>query len=163
MKGNKINVIFVCLGNICRSPLAEAIFKQKLKKAALEDKITCSSAGTAHWHIGEQPDMRTIEVAGNHGVPVDHKGNQLKPGQYSDYDYFIAMDRDNYQDIRSNRKSIPADSKVFMMREFDINNSGLDVPDPYYGDMEDFEHVFEILDESCDNFIEFLKTEHHLS
>ena len=160
---NRISVIFVCLGNICRSPLAEAIFRQKLKKAGLEDKINCSSAGTAHWHIGEQPDPRTLEIAGIHGVPINHKGNQLKPAQYGEYDYFIAMDRDNFQDIKSNLKHAPFEAKVYLMREFDNRKSRLDVPDPYYGDMEDFEEVFAILEESCNNFIQFLNAEHNLS
>ena len=163
MKGNKIRVIFVCLGNICRSPLAEAIFMHKVKKAGLESEITCSSAGTAHWHIGEPPDTRTIEVAGNHGVPINHRGNQLKPADYNEFDYFIAMDRDNYRDIRMILKNMKDGPSVHMMREFDNKKSLLDVPDPYYGDMEDFENVFRILDESCDNFIEFLKEEHKLS
>ena len=163
MKENKINVIFVCLGNICRSPLAEAVFSKKIKMAGLENKMTCSSAGTAHWHIGEQPDTRTIEVAGNHGVQIDHKGRQLKPAYYRDYDYLVAMDRDNFSDINSNHSNMKEGARIFMMREFDNDNSRLDVPDPYYGDMEDFEHVYEILDESCENFMRYLITEHKLS
>ncbi len=161
MAGNNINVIFVCLGNICRSPLAEAIFSQKVERMALGNKIKVRSAGTAHWHIGDPPDPRTLEIAGDHHVPIEHRAHQLKPAEYSGFEYIIAMDRDNRKEILKNFEN-DSKTRVFMMREFDNLKSGKDVPDPYYGGKEEFEMVFNILDESCDNFLEFLLKEHHL-
>jgi protein-tyrosine phosphatase len=162
MKGNKISVIFVCLGNICRSPLAEAIFNHKIRKMGLSDKILASSAGTAHWHIGESPDPRTIEVAERNGVPVQHRGYQLKPSDFNDYDYFLAMDDDNFREVSLSHDRFKSVAGVYRMRDFDDDKSGTDVPDPYYGDMDDFEYVFKILDEACGHFVDFLRSEHNL-
>ena len=158
---NPLSVIFVCLGNICRSPLAEAIFQNQINKIGLKQTVSCASAGTAHWHIGDQPDPRTLEIASDNHIPMSHRGRQIKPEDYPEYDYIIAMDHDNRNDIL---KSIPGNLKdrVFLMREFDNLRSGLDVPDPYYGEKEDFQLVFEILDESCRNFIDFLIEKHRL-
>lgn len=155
-----IKVLFVCLGNICRSPLAEAIFKKKIKKEGLEAMIHCDSAGTANYHVGENPDPRTVEIAGKHGVPVDHKGQQFKKTHQSEYDYLIAMDRSNYKNMTVEMESDP--DKLILMRDFDPFGKGLDVPDPWYGGMNGFEEVYQILDRSLDEFISFLKKEHDL-
>lgn len=155
-----IKILFVCLGNICRSPLAEAIFKVKIKKYGLESKISCDSAGTANYHIGESPDPRTIEVANNHGVPVHHFGQQFKKKHGQEFDYLIAMDYSN----RSNmiRELGEETSSLFMMRDFDSDGKGEDVPDPWYGGMDGFEKVFQILDRSTDEFLQFVKEKHNL-
>ncbi|WP_370089455.1 low molecular weight protein-tyrosine-phosphatase [Ekhidna sp.] len=155
-----IKVLFVCLGNICRSPLAEAIFKEKLKNEQLTHKISCDSAGTANYHVGENPDPRTIEIAIKHGIPVDHKGQQFKNKHKDEFDYLIAMDQSNYQNMVREMGETP--SSLILMRDFDPYGKGEDVPDPWYGGMNGFENVYQILDRSLDNFLLHIRNEHNL-
>lgn len=155
-----IKILFVCLGNICRSPLAEAIFNQKIKDKKLESRISCDSAGTANYHVGESPDPRTIEVANNHGIPVSHRGQQFKMKHSEEFQYLIAMDRSNYQNMVQEMGS--ESDTLIMMRDFDLQGKSKDVPDPYYGGMNGFEDMFQILDRSTDEFMNFLKEKHEL-
>jgi protein-tyrosine phosphatase len=158
-----IKVLFVCLGNICRSPLAEAIFNDIIIKNNLQEKIICDSCGTAAYHVGDMPDRRTIKVANLHGIKIDHRGRQLSKNDFTEFDYIIAMDKYNYQDIKNLEEKVNnSKSKVFLMREFDTDNYKADVPDPYYGDDKDFKEVFDILNISCNNFFEFIKRENNL-
>jgi protein-tyrosine phosphatase len=153
-----IKVLFVCLGNICRSPMAEGIFNSLLREKGLEKKIQADSAGTSGWHIGESPDTRTLEIAEENGVTIRHAGKKFVPEHFDEFQYIIAMDRDNLQDIRDLlSKNGKEHNKIFKMREFDNNQSGKDVPDPYYGGHEDFKFVFDILHESCTNLFHFIK------
>ena len=150
----------VCLGNICRSPLAEAICKQKIIENKLESIISCDSAGTANYHVGETPDPRTIEVSENHGVPISHRGQQFKKHHTEEFDYLIAMDQSNKNNMIY---EMGADSEsLFLMREFDTEGKNQDVPDPWYGGMDGFENIFQILDRSIDELLLFIKTKHNL-
>ncbi|MEP1095487.1 MAG: low molecular weight protein-tyrosine-phosphatase [Cyclobacteriaceae bacterium] len=155
-----INILFVCLGNICRSPLAEAVFKKKINQNGLESKITCDSAGTANYHVGETPDPRTIEVADNHQVPVKHFGQQFKKEHQEEFNYLIAMDQSNKRNMIS-EMGTDSDS-LFLMRDFDPKGKGDDVPDPWYGGMNGFEDVYQILDRSTDELLIYIRQKHHL-
>ena len=94
-----INVLFVCLGNICRSPLAEGVFNSLIEARGLSNKIQCDSAGTGGWHVGELPDGRTIDVAQRHGIELSHRGRKFSREDFKLFDYIVAMDHDNLQDI----------------------------------------------------------------
>lgn len=147
-------VLFVCLGNICRSPLAEAIFNEKIIKRGLSDQFMADSAGTAIYHVGHNPDPRTIQVAFDHNIPVSHSGQQFKKRHVDEFDYLIAMDHSNYQNMINEMGTQP--DTLFLMRDFDPQGKGKDVPDPYYGGQDGFEEMFQILDRSTDVLITFL-------
>lgn len=158
-----IKVLFVCLGNICRSPLAEGIFKHLVKEAGLGDKISIDSAGTSGWHIGEKPDPRSIDVAQENGIILDSYGRKAISKDFDEFDYIVAMDRNNYMDL----KRLPGSSKngaakLYLMRDFDDIGEGEDVPDPYFGGEDGFTYVYELLERSCMNLLEEIKESHQL-
>ena|SRR6187551_1815815 len=146
-------IVFVCLGNICRSPLAEAIFKQKIKSKNLDLYLEADSCGTANYHVGDSPDPRTIANALKNGVTIQHVGRQLSEDDLEYFDIILAMDQSNYQNILRLSNSGMYRSKIKLMREYDSIGKGNDVPDPYYGGEKNFQEVFEILDRSLEHFI----------
>lgn len=156
----KIRVLFVCLGNICRSPLAEAIFKHKLKQRGLEHKIEADSCGTANYHIGDNPDPRTTANAKKNGVEIEHCGRQLSVDDLEDFDYILAMDNSNFTNIHRILKDEKHKPKIQMMRDYDPHGKG-DVPDPYHGGEKNFQEVFEILDRTMDGFLDKLQGKGH--
>lgn len=156
----KIKILFVCLGNICRSPLAEAIFKHKIKEKGLENQFEVHSCGTANYHVGDTPDPRTIKNALKNGVVIDHLGRQLSNQDLEDYDFIIAMDKSNHTNILKLTNAGDHAHKIKLMRSYDLNPSGEEVPDPYYGDEAGFQNVFDILSHSTDSFIQYLEKEH---
>lgn len=149
-----MKVLFVCLGNICRSPLAEGVFKQLVEEAGFQGKILVESAGTSGWHIGDPPDPRSVEIARENGIELNSLGRKAVSNDFQEFDYIIAMDKNNYADL----KRLPGSSKesaakLLLMRDFDSIGPGQDVPDPYYGGDDGFKHVFELLDRSCRNLL----------
>jgi len=140
-------VLFVCLGNICRSPLAEGVFRKKIKERGLEDVYEVDSCGTAAYHIGQQPDGRSVQNASQNGVKLEHQARQFSVDDFENFDYILAMDKSNLRDIQS----LEVDRKGYelvLMRNYDVQGINQDVPDPYYGGENGFQEVFEILDRS---------------
>ncbi len=145
-------VLFVCLGNICRSPLAEAIFKHKVKGKGLEHLYYAESCGTANYHVGDPPDPRTIKNAKLNGVVIEHLGRQLGVSDFETFDEIFVMDHSNMSNAR--RLAAGHHHKLQLMRAFDPEGAGLEVPDPYYGTEEDFQKVFDILDRTIESYLE---------
>ena len=152
----KVKVLFVCLGNICRSPLGAAILKKKLKDKSMNSWVEVDSCGTSNYHIGDNADPRTIANATQHGVPIEHRARQLTAQDLENFDFIFAMDKSNYQNILCLSNGKDFTHKVKMMREFDSMSRGGEVPDPYHGGEKDFQEVFDMLDRSTEKFTEYL-------
>lgn len=158
-----IRVLFVCLGNICRSPLAEGHFKKLIKDNNLTGKVFCDSAGTASYHLGSLPDKRTQANASGHGLALIHHARQFNTGDLHHFDYILAMDSSNLEDINYLKKAVKdSKAKIFLMRYFDPEAKNSGVPDPYSGGPSGFEEVYQILERSATNFMNFLIKEHNL-
>ena len=136
-----------CLGNICRSPLAEGILRSKVDP----NKVTVDSAGTGGWHVGEQPDPRSIEVARKYGLDITYqRGRKFSAYDFETYDHIFVMDNSNYRDVTSLAKNEAEIAKVQLILDEIFPNENVDVPDPYYGGAFGFENVYKMLDEACD-------------
>lgn len=154
-----LKILFVCLGNICRSPIAQGILEKKIKEMNLNSKISVDSAGTSSWHQGEKPDRGSINVSKNHEIDItNQKSRPVSINDKEHFNYIIAMDRANYWTLK-NEFNIP-NEKLYMMRHFDDEKINDDVPDPYGMAGEAFEEVYRIIDRSIENFINFLKEKH---
>ncbi|MFN8770119.1 MAG: low molecular weight protein-tyrosine-phosphatase [Neisseriaceae bacterium] len=155
-----INVLFVCLGNICRSPIAQGIFENKIRNLNLTSSFEIDSAGTSAFHLNSDPDPRSTNVLNKHGITLKHKARQFIMEDFTRYNYILAMDHLNYEDIMNLSNNKNHDSKrVFLLRSFDNNKTDFNILDPYYGLDTDFEEVYQICNQSIDGFITFLNNE----
>lgn len=152
----KTRILFVCLGNICRSPLAEALMNHKILVGGLEDMLESHSAGTADYHVGEAPDSRTLHNARKHGIQIQHVGRQLQPEDFFQYDHILVMDRSNFENSKRIAPSADVHHKIQMLRNFDLFEPGAEVPDPWFGGERGFETVFQILDHCTDQLLKHL-------
>lgn len=148
----QVKVLFVCLGNICRSPLAEGVFRHKVEQRDLSDHFKIDSCGTAAYHIGEHPDKRSVANAKKNGVNYDHLGRQFKQKDFNEFDLILTMDEYNLADVNRLRPK-DANAEVKMMRAYDDQEPNQNVPDPYYGGEDGFQQVFEIIDRSTENLL----------
>jgi low molecular weight protein-tyrosine phosphatase len=150
-------ILFVCLGNICRSPLAEAIFNHKVNEKGLAGRLEAGSSGTSDYHIGQPPDSRMIRNANKNGIVINHFGRQLIEEDLETYDYILAMDKSNYRDILLLSNSQDHVDKISLIRQYDPAETGGEVPDPYFGGERGFQEVFNMLERSIENLIAFLQ------
>jgi protein-tyrosine phosphatase len=151
------SVLFVCLGNICRSPLAEGVFRHLVREEGLEDRFVVDSAGTGSWHVGEPPDPRSVAVARSHGVDLPGRARQVHPRDFDRFDAIVAMDRENLRDLEL-MASNGARARLHLLREFDPEGDGDEVPDPYFGGADGFENVYRMVHRSCVRLLEELRT-----
>lgn len=154
-----VKVLFVCLGNICRSPAAEGIFIHLVKNQGLSDKFEIDSAGTSGWHQGEPADARMRDHARARGFELPSLSRQLVLEDFKHFDYLLAMDESNYRDMMDMAPE-GTEQKVRKMTDFCKIHNVNKVPDPYYGGSDGFELVMDILEDSCSEFLNFLKQRH---
>jgi protein-tyrosine phosphatase len=149
-------LLFVCLGNICRSPTAEGVMRSLVRQAGLEDSIELDSAGTGAWHVGSAPDERASAAAGSRGIALDGCARQVRAEDFEDFDLLIAMDRANLRELRALASDDEQQARVRLLREFDPASAGgadLDVPDPYYGSPGGFEEVLDLVQAACEGLL----------
>ena len=154
---DNISVLFVCLGNICRSPAAEGVMKELADEAGQSSRFTIDSAGTGRWHIGQLPDKRMRVHAQRRGLTLDHICRQVSADDFDRFDLIIGMDSANIEDLRDITPSLEAASKIIPMGAFVDMATRYDyIPDPYYEGAEGFELVLDLLDNGCRNLLNLL-------
>ncbi len=152
-----MNILMVCLGNICRSPLAQGIMEQKIKKYNIKN-ANVDSAGTAAYHVDEKPDPRSIEVAKKHGIDItQQRARHFKAVDFKKFDKIFVMDSTNLSDVSALAKDSNELSKVELILNYVFPGENAAVPDPYYGGKDGFENVYQLLDSACEKIAEALK------
>jgi protein-tyrosine phosphatase len=174
-----VRLSFVCLGNICRSPTAEAVMRHLVKQAGLADKIAIDSAGTGDWHVGEARDPRSAEVGRRRGMPLSGVARQFQPQDFARFDHVLAMDRQNQASLLQMAPDQAARNKVRLLRSFDPASAASaastgssaasgggggddEVPDPYFGGAQGFDRVFDICEAACRGLLAHLRKAHGL-
>jgi protein-tyrosine phosphatase len=154
-----VSICFVCLGNICRSPMAEIVMRQRLVEAGLDDRVTVSSAGTGDWHVGAGADERAARALTAQGYDASgHRGRQFRAEWFAEHDLVVAMDRSNERDLR--RLGPPgAEDKVRLLTSFDPAATSSDVPDPYYGGDDGFSDVLAMVERGCAGLLDHVRTD----
>ena len=156
---NKYKVLFVCLGNICRSPAAQGIFEHIVRENGMQDRIEADSAGTYGGHRGELPDRRMRNAAMYRGYGLTHRSRQVSGLDFLDFDLIIAMDDQNYEDLMHLAPSVEATHKIKRMASYLTTHKITYIPDPYYMGLDGFGHVLDLLEEGCGNLFNAIKTE----
>jgi protein-tyrosine phosphatase len=157
--GARVRLLFVCLGNICRSPTAEGVMRKLVNDAGLGERIEVDSAGTGSWHVGEPPDARATRAARHRGIALESVARQVSPRDFEEFDLVLAMDGENVRNLHRLARDDAARAKVRRLREFDpAAGAELDVPDPYYGGTGGFEEVLTLVHAACAALLEQLRT-----
>lgn len=158
MKKKKVKILFVCLGNICRSPSAEGIMKKLIEDNGLKDKIEVDSAGLIGYHEGELPDTRMRSHASKRGYKLDSRSRPVRLSDFDEFDYIIGMDDRNYEELQHRAPDIYSKNKVHRMVEYSRQYSHDHVPDPYYGGASGFELVLDLLEDACASLLETISS-----
>jgi protein-tyrosine phosphatase len=158
MESGMIKLLFVCLGNICRSPTAEGVMQHLVAEAGLSDRFELDSAGTGSWHLGDSPDGRSTAAAAARGITLEGAARAVTGADFDHYHLILAMDRYNFRDLQGIAPSDQAEVKVRMLREFDplSTSDDYDVPDPYYGGPQGFDHVIDLVEAACRGLLDEL-------
>lgn len=151
MESRPTKLLFVCLGNICRSPTGEGVMRQLVKEAGLVDRIEIDSAGTGSWHIGHPPDARSVAAAAARGIQISGTARQVTSYDFEEFDLLLAADAMNLRDLRAIAPTDELEARARMLRSFDpmATPDDLDVPDPYYGGPSGFDDVIDLVQAAC--------------
>lgn len=156
-KESPFKIVFVCLGNICRSPTAEGIFQHLVNERGLDPYFYVDSAGTSAYHIGEPANSKSQKLANEHGIELRSRARQFEKNDLEEFDLIVAMDRENLANIKSLDGSKDYEEKIVLLRDFDPNPGDGEVPDPYFGGMDGFKNVFDIVKRSCKALLDELE------
>ncbi len=151
-----MRLLFVCLGNICRSPTAEGVMRALVEREGMQDRVELESAGTGSWHVGSPPDARAAAVARGRGIELGGTARQVSPEDFVEFDLLLAMDGANLRELRGLAPGESEREKVRLLREYDpagAVDGDLDVPDPYYGAPGGFEEVFDLVQAACEGLL----------
>lgn len=160
----KYNILFVCLGNICRSPAAQGVMQRMVDERGLGDRIYIDSAGTGGWHVGDLADKRMRVHARPRGYELTHRARTVQASDFEDFDLIVGMDAANVSDLRHLAATIEQQDKVVMMGDYIRRYPHYDhVPDPYYEGSEGFELVLDLLEDSCDNLLNQIIEQNNIS
>ncbi|MEB3241574.1 MAG: low molecular weight protein-tyrosine-phosphatase [Synechococcus sp.] len=157
MSSSPTRVLFVCLGNICRSPAAEGVFLDLLKKEGLTDAFQVDSAGTGHWHVGKRADPRMRAAAERRGIELPSRARQIEANDLEAFDWIITMDDSNLANVRSLDPSGARHGRIVPLTSHCTRFSATEVPDPYYGGEQGFEHVLDLLEDACAGLLSQLR------
>jgi protein-tyrosine phosphatase len=155
-----VRILFVCLGNICRSPTAEGVLRRMVAEAGLDGEIEIDSAGTGAWHVGSPPDPRSTQAAHRRGTVLQGRARQVTADDFDRFDLLLAMDATNLHELRQRAPDADARAKVRLLREFDPASADavdLDVPDPYYGGPRGFDTVLDLVEAACAGLLEEIR------
>jgi len=143
-------ICLVCLGNICRSPMAESVLRAQLERAGLADAVVVDSAGLGDWHVGDDADRRALQALTRRGYPLSHAARQFDRAWFAERDLVLALDRSNLAGLRRLAPDPQTADRVRLLRSYDPDaGDDLDVPDPYYGGADGFEHVLDLVERAC--------------
>ncbi|MBR1505953.1 MAG: low molecular weight phosphotyrosine protein phosphatase [Prevotella sp.] len=150
-------ILFICLGNICRSPAADGIMKHLVSERGLTNEFMIDSAGIGSWHVGQLPDSRMRQCGQRHGYTFDHRARQFSAKDFDRFDYIAVMDHENYHDVARQARSSADLQKIIRMSDYLTHHPNQQtVPDPYYGTERDFEFALELLEDACDGLLKAL-------
>lgn len=155
---DKQKVLFVCMGNICRSPAAEGVFRKRVDEAGLSDRVEIDSAGLESYHIGESPDPRMREAAARRGYLLEGRGRQVQPEDFHRFDWILTMDERNFREMSRLKPQGSCRARLQRFTEFCMEHAEREVPDPYYGGPEGFEVVLDLLEDGCRELLERLQS-----
>jgi protein-tyrosine phosphatase len=157
-----VRLLFVCMGNICRSPTAEAVMRAIVAREGLEDVVEIDSAGIGAWHVGEPPDTRSTAAAAKRGIVMEGAARQVTEADFEAYDLLLAADEQNVAGLRAVAPDRDARTKIMLLREFDpasVEAGDLEVPDPYYGGPDGFDHVLDLVEAACEGVLVRMRAE----
>jgi protein-tyrosine phosphatase len=154
-----VRVLFVCLGNICRSPLAQGVFENILRREGLEDEVFVDSAGTGSWHLGHPPDERAQRSAGLRGLDIStRRARRIEPKDCQSFDYILTMDEENKRTVTALCRGSRAEVRPFL--GFASDGAEIEVPDPFYGGLQGFEHVLDLVEEASEGLLKEIHKKH---
>ncbi len=154
-----VRVLFVCMGNICRSPLAQGVFENVLRREGLEDEVFVDSAGTGHWHVGSPPDERALSAASLRGLDLSaQRARQIAREDCQTFDYILTMDEENYRAVAALCHEGRAEVRPFL--DYAPSRAEKEVPDPFYGGPEGFEHVLDLVEEASEGLLQTIRNQH---
>lgn len=155
---NPKSILFVCLGNICRSPLAEGVFQHLVREAGSAGQYRIESAGTGAWHVGNPADPRSRDVAHRAGITLESAARQVQPEDFHEFDYIVAMDRENLRNLERLQARHGGDARLFLLRDHDPEPGNGEVPDPYYGGPGGFDDVLQMVFRACVQLLADIET-----